>query len=224
MKNSETLGLFLSALALIGSRFFASLNVSRSLGAKSGVITSPTGDDANMRTLGDVQPPTNTLAGVVRAALALAAAVKGVVINFATGKAVIVPTGYADPAPAGSGLLGVFTKDDPSKASSPWTFTGEVGADADSVLQMEALVEARKPSMSVESLTNGVEDICADATGALGLLDYGAVLHYDQADGLIKVIVAANDNLDIYDPAAAYVENAAFVRTVTAAGATQFGE
>jgi hypothetical protein len=224
MKPLNLFDLILSALALGCSRFFNSLHVSPSLGAKSGVITSPSGDDANMRTLGDVQPPTATLAGIVRAALALAAAVKGVVINFATGKAVVVPTGYADPAPAGSGLLGTFTKDDPSKASSPWTFTPEVGADPDVVAQMEALVAARKPSLSVESLTNGVEDITADAEGALGLLDYGAVLHYDQADGLVKVVVAANDNLDAYDPAAAYAENAAFVRTVAAAGSTQFGE
>ncbi len=188
--------------------------------ARSGTITSPSGADANMRTLGDSQPPTGTLANIVRQALALAAALKGVIINFATGVAVVVPTGYADPAPTGAADLGHFTKDDPTKAVSPWTWVPGADDDDDITAQMEAIVATRKPSLSVESLTNAIEDVSSDASGALNG-NGGAIMHYDQADGIVFVVESSA--IGAYDPAAAYVEDAAFVRSVASSG-TQFGE
>lgn len=187
--------------------------------AKQGIITAPSGADANMRTLGDPSPATDTLAGVIRTALGLVSALKGVILNFRRGEAVVVPTGYADPAPGGAVLYGTFTKDDPTKASSPFTFAPEAGIDAGIVAGFEAVVAARKPSMSVESLTNALEDL--DAEGAV---DPGKnlLVHYDQADGEIKVVGSAA--LDVYDAPGAYAEDAAFVRTVAATGGSQFGE
>lgn len=218
--------LFLCALmSLVGSLFRPSVNVA--LGAKSGTITSPSGDDANMRTLGDVQPAVGTLAGIVRQALALAVALKAVAINFILGEAVVVPTGTNVAAALDAQdvdvAYGKFTKDDPSKASSPWTWVAGAGADAEITARMEAVVAERKPSLSVESLTNACEDVQAELIA--GEYDLGFVLHYDQAVGEINLrgataaVLSAMDNLPAILP-----ENAAFTRTVAAPGSTQFGE
>lgn len=224
MKHSF-LEMFLSVVALTVSRVIGSFIVRPAMGAKSGVITSPSGADANMRTLGDTTPATGTIASVVRSALALAAAIKAVVINFVTGKAVVAPTGAA--APTGLTLMGTFTKDDPSKASSPWTFVAEDGILSEQNAEdLEAIVAARKPSMSVESLTNALEDFDAEETltNAGGETPYRAVVAYDQADGEILFYGAATATVEAYDPAAQYAEDAAFVRAVAATGSTQFGE
>lgn len=221
--KTQFIGSALLSLAYLAMRAFAPLKMSASLGAKSGVITAPTGSDTNMRTLGDSSPATDTIAGVVRSALGLVAALKGVIINFlyGDGKAIIVPTGYADPAPSGYGVLGTFEKDDPTKASSPWTFTPGASAQATVSTVCEGLIEARKPSMSVESLTNAIDDAVADLTTEMA--DYGAgIVHYDQADGIIQICTATTPAA--YDPAAGYTEEAAFVRTLAAAGSSQFGE
>lgn len=214
-----------SALLSLGyllTRAFTALNVSRSLGAKSGVITSPAGSDVNMRTLGDTQPATDTLAGVIRQALGLTAALKRIVINFATGKAVVTADGDAAPTPSND--RGYFAKDDATKASSSWTWIPGADEDPDFNAQMEALVAARKPSMSVESLTNALEDADADVAGATRLADTRIVLTYQQSEGLLRASQVASATAVAYDPAAQYGEDATFLRTLVAAGATQFGE
>lgn len=196
--------------------------------AKTRTITAPSGADANLRTLGDSNPAQNTIAGVIRDALKLVAALKFVCINLyksaTTAKAVVVATGASAPAPTSATLLGHFVKDDPSKAASPWTFVPESGLEADDgVLQLQTIVAERKPSMSVESLTNALEDL-QGAEGHILDAEYGLCVYYDQADGLVHVKAASYTNLAAYDPATAYTEEAAFVGEVAVAAGAQFGE
>lgn len=195
---------------------------------KQGTITAPSGADANMRTLGDATPVRDTLAGVVRSALGLVSALKGVLIPFAAKKALVLNTGYAE-GPIVDEIngeeAGAFVQDDPSKANSPWTWVPSGLNDAEINAAMVAIVAARKPSLTVESLTNAIEDKDSDP-------DFIAparalVLHYDQADvpGGLRVVVApirANVVGALFENV--YAEDALFVRTDVAAGAAQFGE
>lgn len=198
--------------------------------AKQGTITAPTGADENLKTLGDATPVRDTLAGVIRSALQLATALKKAIVNFGVRKAVIVPSATdVSTVTATQTYLGSFAKDDPSKASSPMTFTGG-GNDATIEDALTAMTTAVKPSLSVEALTNRIDDlseaiVSGDLVGA-NEFDGGLVLIQDQGAQLVHVYLledaaaAAAANT----AAVALAEDVQYVQTLTPAGAAQFGE
>lgn len=213
----------LCILGLIGS-----FNVSSSMGAKTGVITAPTGSDANLVTLGATQPVRDTLMGVVRSALQLATALKIAIINFGVRKAIIVPAATViSSVTGGTGMIhhATFVKDDPTKATSPWTAT-LLEADADIEAALEAIVVTRKPSISVESLVNAVEDVGETSLFQVGGDAEGVelVVVIDQSAGTIKVFGAAGaDATTAHTNAVALAEDVQFVQTPDSGG-TQFAE
>lgn len=196
--------------------------------AKQGTITAPTGADTNLRTLGDSTPVRDTLAGICRSALGLAAALKLVIINFCVRKAVIVPTATNVTSVTGStGVthLGTFTLDDPTKRTGSWSFDPQA-ADSGVETELEALIATRKPAFSLESLLNGIEDIKnEDTEDTLGMGDGGFMVKFDQATGEVFVykIANASNAATAHTAAVALTEDVQYVQTLDS-GSAQFGE
>lgn len=191
---------------------------------KSGTITSPSGADPIIRALGDSAPVTGTLAGITRDALAAATLVKKAVINLATRHVTIVPiaTDLAGDILGSDDLdlIGTITKDDPTKASSPMTRAGgAAGAQRDA---LDALLAAAKPSLSVESLANRIEDAVIDPDGAFD--GKSALIVIDQDAETVAVYMGDTADVAAINVAGVEAEDAEFVQTLTLPGAAQFGE
>lgn len=193
--------------------------------AKSGQITSPSGADPVIRALGDASPVTNTLAGIVRDAFGATPILKKAIVNFAARKVTIVPeaanlgalTGHADT----DGLSAVVSQDDPTKASSPVTLT-EVGLNGDEFsTELETPV---KPSMSIESMLNRVEDILNDPTSAHAIAGKSVIAIVDQEEQTVSFYQFDTDDAAAIDCAALFAEDAEFVQTLVSSTGRQFGE
>lgn len=200
--------------------------VSHSMGAKSGVITAPTGADENLKTLGASLPVRDTLMGVVRSALQLASALKIAILNFGARKAVIVPTATVITSVTGGtgmSLVATLVKSDSTKATCPWNVTLG-GSNTEIEAPLAALVETtRLPAFSVESLVNALDELSAVLLEdqAIGV---GYLTVIDQASGQIKVYGGSAGNLNgAAVNAAALTEDVQYVQTLDS-GATQFGE
>lgn len=193
------------------------------MAAKQRTITAPSGSDDNLKSLGDQTPVRSTIASIVRAALSLATAAKAVIINmgFAGGKvkAVIVPTGAAAPTGTGVTKVGEFSLIDPTVSKTAWQWETVEGGDSLSGA-LSGILDSKVPSYSVESLTNAIEDTTINAE----LGGYKFIVNYDQADGLIKVYKASEENAAAYDPATQYAEEVAFLGTQDTTLGAQFGE
>lgn len=190
--------------------------------AKQGTITAPTGADENLKSLGAATPVRDTLAGVVREALRVTTDLKKAIINFGVRKAVIVPTAQSVATViAATADNGYFTKDAPESASSPMTFHPTVeGFDENVQPLLAALVEERKPSYTIESLTNGIEDLQEK-----GLLPAGHSLVVIQDQGNERVYVGSTSTPEnAHNAAVAYVEDVQFVQTLNTSSGAQFGE
>ncbi len=232
MKVSLFIGALLPAIALNFGRIFGAIfmpAVSRSFGAKSGTITAPTGADANLKTLGDSTPVRDTLAGIVRSALGLAAALKLAILNFGVRKAVIVPYDTVVTSVSGAtGMeyLGAFALDDPSKKSGSWSLN-EGGGDGDITALLLAMVAEVKPSFTVESLTNKIDEMNDRLSEIRGEESEEAfVVIQDQGSQEIRVYLAdtAVHAAGAHTAAVALTEDVQYVQTVDSGTSTQFGE
>lgn len=220
----KTIIYYIGALRLVIMGLFSLFTVNPSMGAKTGVITAPTGGDANLVTLGASQPVRDTLAGVIRTALQLATAMKRVLINIGQRKAVVLPTGASIATvldDAGMNQLVTFQR----QTDGTWDVTklGVVGTVED---MLEEIISAQKPKLSVESLLNKIEDLSDSSTVvADGDCAGGFLIDFDQADGLIKVhaIDTAPHAVTIHNSSVALSEDVQFVQTLDSGGA-QFGE
>lgn len=183
--------------------------------AKTGVITSPSGSDANIRALGDANPVTSTLAGIAREALGVASLNKIAIINLGRRDVTILPTGtaFAAALEAFNGVKsGEFTKDDPTKGSSPMT-------DGDENALLADIISAAKPALSVESLINKIEDVYNDEE------EKSAFVVVDQANAKVFVYETPDKaSTEDTDLAGSFAEEAQFHQTLTGAAGTQFGE
>ena len=213
MKTNNTWGAI--RLCILG--LFSLFTYGPSMGAKTGVITAPSGADENLRTLGATQPVRETLMGVIRQALQLAVAAKKAVITITSRNAFVFPAAQdlATVVAATEGYLGRLTRDDPTRATSPWSFEGEA-LQAAQEAAVEALTAAAKPSMSVEAVVNKIED--------LGSIEgKGFVVVIDQTAGDIKLYSVPDDDAGAQIAATALVEDVRYVQTLDGGGA-QFGE
>lgn len=198
--------------------------------AKRGIITAPTGSDAAIKAIAQSEPKIDTLAGTVRDAFASAALDKQGLINLASRKAIIVPAGTAINAALTSGgllLLATITPDDATRASSPQTATLVEGLDTAPQFVAEAIESitlARKPTFSVESLVNAIEDAHEDADGQAVGNDQGLIVVVDQTAQTIRLYVGTRATVAAVDLAATYAEEAAFEQTLTQSGGRQYGE
>lgn len=202
---------------------FQRLIFSASLGAKTGAITAPTGADPVIKSLGDTTHPANTLAGIMRDAFGAAALTKRAIINLANRTVTIVPSGTSlaalddDLTP-----IALFTKDDATKGSSP--FSDSLAEGSDGALAVVAVTAAAKPSMSVESLVNRLEDVLTDPAAAILANGNSALIVVDQAAGTIQVLEGTVAEIEGAQADAAMAEDAHFVQTLTGPAGTQFGE
>ncbi|HMH81178.1 MAG TPA: hypothetical protein VK514_13200 [Candidatus Acidoferrum sp.] len=194
--------------------------------AKQGTITAPSGADENIKTLGNASPVRDTLAGILRAGLGIAVAVKEATINFVRRDVVIAGgTVISDNAlpPANMTLMGTLTKDDPTKASSPWTFVE--GAFDNYTAPINAILAEKKPSFSGEALVNKLDELFDDVEGnGIDESEQGALVFVNQTGGVIEIYGGTVAHAAAADIAAAVVEDAKFVQTLDAAGGAQFFE
>lgn len=191
--------------------------------AKSGTVTAPSGADAIIKAVGDVTPFTNTLAGTLRDALAAATLDKIGIINLANRTVTVVPAGTDIAAVSGAtglSLAATVTLDDPTKPSGPMSSIngGDAGSD-----EVDAIVGAAKPSLSVESLCNKIEDAAIDPTGQMFGVSSGIIV-VDQANKDVKLYTALVAEIEAVTPATLLAEDAHFVQTLVSSTGRQFGE
>lgn len=189
--------------------------------AKSGTITAPSGSNAVVKALGDSAPVQNTLAGIARDALSASVADSIAIINLANRTVTTVPAGTDISTVTGHAGLhtsGAFSFDDPTKATGPMSFDGSYG---DLGPLVSPIVDAAKPSMSVESLCNKIEDVADEHQVALGK---SAIIVIDQDAKTVEVFEATVANIEATTPATLLAEEAHFVQTLVPSSGRQFGE
>lgn len=194
------------------------------LGAKTGVVTAPSGTDNVIKALGDANPVTNTLAGIMRDAFGAATLEKAAIINLANRTVTIVPAATnMDNIANETGIdpVATITRDDATKAVSPLTATDDDGGTLSP--RISAIVEAAKPALSIESLVNKIEDAFADQTGVFEGKS-GIIVVNQAGDGTVSVFKGDADDVAAWDPAAEYAEDAHFVQTLSLPGERQFAE
>lgn len=185
--------------------------------AKSGVITAPSGSNAVIKATAAAEPAVKTLADTMRDALAAADDEQIAIINLANRTVTLVPAGTSVAAITGaSGLeqAAELTMDDPTKASGPMSNGVTEGTDSTSISN---IVASAKPSFSVPTVVNRIEDAVAEISGRSGLVVV------DQANATVEVFTGTTANVEAVD-AATLTEEAHFVQTLAVAGGRQFGE
>jgi hypothetical protein len=191
--------------------------------AKSGII-SATSTNVALKSVADSDPVTLSLAGTAIAALKQFANKGFAVINTKTREVFILDRtagnatkvgNYVGPILAAEASLVRFEKDDDTSSSSPMTATVDI-TDGPSG-HVEDIVVAAKPSFTVQSIANAIED-------KLMLSGFDGVIVIDQETETVKAYVGTGEKIDEADPTQFAAADAKYVQTLASSATKNFGE